>query len=118
MSSPDSRPSPGSAVRQGLRPATFSGPWFNRPLPPSSRPRPSPRVPTTSPTASISCGTHLGGSMGKLDGKIVLITGGNSGIGLATAQLFVKEGAYVYVTERTPAKLDAAVKKMGLKISA
>jgi NAD(P)-dependent dehydrogenase (short-subunit alcohol dehydrogenase family) len=51
--------------------------------------------------------------MGKLDGKIALITGGNSGIGFATAQLFVKEGAYVYVTGRTQSKLDAAVKKIG-----
>jgi NAD(P)-dependent dehydrogenase (short-subunit alcohol dehydrogenase family) len=55
--------------------------------------------------------------MGKLEGKVVLITGGNSGIGLATAQLFVKEGAYVYVTGRTQAKLDAAVKKIGSNVS-
>jgi NAD(P)-dependent dehydrogenase (short-subunit alcohol dehydrogenase family) len=54
--------------------------------------------------------------MGKLDGKIALITGGNSGIGLATAQLFVKEGAYVYVTGRTQSKLDAAVKKIGASV--
>jgi NAD(P)-dependent dehydrogenase (short-subunit alcohol dehydrogenase family) len=55
--------------------------------------------------------------MGKLDGKIALITGGNSGIGLATAQLFVKEGAYVYVTGRTQAKLDAAVTKIGSNVT-
>jgi NAD(P)-dependent dehydrogenase (short-subunit alcohol dehydrogenase family) len=54
--------------------------------------------------------------MGKLDGKVALITGGNSGIGWATAQLFVKEGAYVYVTGRTQAKLDAAVKKIGANV--
>jgi NAD(P)-dependent dehydrogenase (short-subunit alcohol dehydrogenase family) len=55
--------------------------------------------------------------MGKLDGKVALITGGNSGIGFATAQLFVKEGAYVYVTGRTQAKLDAAVKKIGSNVT-
>jgi NAD(P)-dependent dehydrogenase (short-subunit alcohol dehydrogenase family) len=55
--------------------------------------------------------------MGKLDGKVALITGGNSGIGLATAQLFVKEGAYVYVTGRTQAKLDAAVQKIGANVT-
>ena len=55
--------------------------------------------------------------MGKLEGKIALITGGNSGIGLATAQLFVKEGAYVYITGRTQSKLDAAVKKIGASVT-
>jgi NAD(P)-dependent dehydrogenase (short-subunit alcohol dehydrogenase family) len=47
--------------------------------------------------------------MGKLDGKIAVITGGNSGLGLATAERFVAEGAYVFITGRRPAELDAAV---------
>ena len=51
--------------------------------------------------------------MGKLEGKIALITGGNSGIGLATAKHFVKEGAYVYVTGRHERELTAAVREIG-----
>src|SRR5499427_1767330 len=51
--------------------------------------------------------------MGKLDGKIGLITGGNSGIGLATAKRFVAEGAYVFVTGRREAELETAVKEIG-----
>ena len=50
---------------------------------------------------------------GKLEGKIALITGGNSGIGLATAKRFVQEGGFVYVTARRQAELDEAVKALG-----
>jgi NAD(P)-dependent dehydrogenase (short-subunit alcohol dehydrogenase family) len=50
--------------------------------------------------------------MGKLEGKIALITGGNSGIGLATAKQFVNEGAYVFITGRRDAELAAAVKEI------
>ncbi|CAF2694779.1 unnamed protein product [Rotaria sp. Silwood2] len=53
--------------------------------------------------------------MGKLDGKIALITGGSDGIGLATAQQFVAEGAYVFITGRRKEALDAAVKQIGDK---
>src|SRR5271154_2171001 len=49
----------------------------------------------------------------KLEGKIALVTGGSTGIGLATAQRFVAEGAYVFVTGRRQAELDAAVKTIG-----
>jgi NAD(P)-dependent dehydrogenase (short-subunit alcohol dehydrogenase family) len=54
--------------------------------------------------------------MGKLEEKIALITGGNSGIGLATAKLFVKEGAYVFITGRRDPELAAAVKEIGRNV--
>jgi NAD(P)-dependent dehydrogenase (short-subunit alcohol dehydrogenase family) len=55
--------------------------------------------------------------MGKLEGKIALITGGNSGIGFATAQQFVKEGAAVFITGRSQTKLDEAVKRVGSNVT-
>jgi NAD(P)-dependent dehydrogenase (short-subunit alcohol dehydrogenase family) len=56
--------------------------------------------------------------MDKLEGKIALITGGNSGIGLATAKQFVNEGAYVFITGRRQSELDAAVKQIGKSVTA
>jgi NAD(P)-dependent dehydrogenase (short-subunit alcohol dehydrogenase family) len=51
--------------------------------------------------------------MGKLDGKVALITGGSSGIGFATAQEFVAEGAYVFITGRREVELTAAAREIG-----
>jgi NAD(P)-dependent dehydrogenase (short-subunit alcohol dehydrogenase family) len=51
--------------------------------------------------------------MKRLDDKVAVITGGNSGMGLATAQGFVAEGAYVFITGRRQSELDAAVKQIG-----
>jgi NAD(P)-dependent dehydrogenase (short-subunit alcohol dehydrogenase family) len=56
--------------------------------------------------------------MSKLEEKIALITGGNSGIGLATAKQFVNEGAYVFITGRRQSELDAAVKQIGKSVTA
>jgi NAD(P)-dependent dehydrogenase (short-subunit alcohol dehydrogenase family) len=55
--------------------------------------------------------------MNKLEGKIALITGGNSGIGLATAKQFVNEGAYVFITGRREPELAAAVKEIGRNVT-
>lgn len=55
---------------------------------------------------------------GKLEGKIALITGGNSGIGLATARRFVKEGAFVFITGRRQKELSDAVKEIGESVKA
>src|SRR5713101_2818456 len=55
--------------------------------------------------------------MGKLEGKIALVTGGNSGIGLATAKQFVNEGAYVFITGRRETELAAAVKEIGRNVT-
>jgi NAD(P)-dependent dehydrogenase (short-subunit alcohol dehydrogenase family) len=54
----------------------------------------------------------------KLEGKIAVITGGNSGMGLATAKRFVEEGAYVFVTGRRQKELDEAVKVIGENVTA
>src|SRR5438477_5011860 len=53
----------------------------------------------------------------KLEGKIAVITGATSGMALATAKLFVEEGAYVFITGRRKEKLDEAVRLIGRNVT-
>jgi NAD(P)-dependent dehydrogenase (short-subunit alcohol dehydrogenase family) len=55
--------------------------------------------------------------MKKLAGKIAVVTGGSSGLGLATAQQFVEDGAYVFITGRREAELEAAVRSIGNNVT-
>ena len=56
--------------------------------------------------------------MGKHDGKVAVVTGGTSGIGLATAARLVEEGAHVFITGRRQAEIDQAAKKLGPRVTA
>lgn len=56
--------------------------------------------------------------MGKLDGKVAVVTGGSSGIGLAIAQRFVDEGAYVFITGRRQSELNKATAEIGRAVTA
>jgi NAD(P)-dependent dehydrogenase (short-subunit alcohol dehydrogenase family) len=55
--------------------------------------------------------------MNKLEGKVAVITGGSTGIGLATAQRFVCEGAHVFITGRRQSELDSAVQQIGKNVT-
>jgi NAD(P)-dependent dehydrogenase (short-subunit alcohol dehydrogenase family) len=58
-----------------------------------------------------------GAVMGKLEGKVAVITGGSSGLALASAKRFVEEGAYVFITGRKQEQLDEAVKLIGRNVT-
>jgi NAD(P)-dependent dehydrogenase (short-subunit alcohol dehydrogenase family) len=55
--------------------------------------------------------------MGKLQGKVAVITGGTRGIGLATAKLFVSEGAFIFITDRRQKELEEAVTSIGSNVT-
>src|SRR6185437_7470497 len=61
---------------------------------------------------------HEGDVMGKLEGKVAVITGGSIGMALASAKRFVEEGAYVFITGRRQEALDEAVKQIGRNVTA
>jgi NAD(P)-dependent dehydrogenase (short-subunit alcohol dehydrogenase family) len=65
----------------------------------------------------LGMATSGGIPMAKLEGKIALVTGGNSGIGLATAKEFVREGAFVFITGRRERELAAAVKEISKNVT-
>src|SRR6266478_9991186 len=75
----------------------------------------SPSGPQT--RGSIPVPTTGGTTMGRLQGKVAVITGGSTGIGLAAAKLFVKEGAHVFITGRRQKELDEAVKAIGSNVT-
>src|SRR5436309_3435735 len=119
-----------SGVRRDLRPGEGQGNSLRqRARQPHGRPdqRPSRRArlllrgPLRPPVGGHDSARdgELGGQkyMGKLEGKIALITGGNSGIGLTTAKQFVNEGAYVFITGPRDPELAAAVKEIGQNVT-
>jgi NAD(P)-dependent dehydrogenase (short-subunit alcohol dehydrogenase family) len=60
---------------------------------------------------------HMNTTTGKLKGKVSVITGGTSGIGLAAARRFVAEGAYVFITGRRGPELASAVREIGKNVT-
>src|SRR5258706_6718832 len=66
----------------------------------------------------MKCSPERRNILTKLEGKVAVITGSSSGIGLATARRFASEGAYVYITGRRQSELDAAVRQIGKNVTA
>ena len=76
-----------------------------------------PRLLARAAAMFAACTTYEGSEMAKLDGRVAVITGGSSGIGLATARKFVEEGAYLFITGRRQAELDKAKTLIGRNIT-
>src|SRR3978361_1055471 len=72
----------------------------------------------SSPKRRPSNGGIMERFMSHLESKVAVITGGNSGIGLATAKRFVDEGAYVFITGRRQTEVDDAVREIGRNVTA
>src|SRR3546814_19134043 len=76
-------------------------------------PRPMSAAPFRDSRRQMLPDTTKGNVMGKLEGKVAVITGGSSGMALASARRFVEEGAYVFIPGRRQEKMDEAVKLNG-----
>jgi NAD(P)-dependent dehydrogenase (short-subunit alcohol dehydrogenase family) len=74
--------------------------------------------PVRTPSSLGALGHRANAMTKKLEGKTAVITGGTEGIGLAIAKLFVKEGAYVFITGRRQRELDEAVRTIGGNVTA
>src|SRR5258708_123145 len=83
-----------------------------------SRVRLGRRKSTCGRSRKCSEGATQESDVGRLEGKVALVTGGTSGIGLATAKRFVSEGAHVFITGRRNTELAAAVKEIGKNVTA
>src|SRR3546814_7337386 len=80
-------------------------------------PRPMSAAPFRDSRMQMLPDTTKGNVMGNLEGKVAVITGGSSGIALASARRFVQEGAYVFITGRRQETLDEAVKLIGRNVT-
>src|SRR5260370_42546426 len=84
---------------------------------PRRNPRSELRASGSAPAAACAKATRGRRVMRRLEGKVAVITAATSGMALATAKLFVEDGAYVFITGRRKEKLDEAVKLIGRNVT-